>query len=371
MRIVILALCVLLLAGCSNSANTPQMSLPPEAAAAYTPDVSFVQDITSLEDSPPITPDNDTNVLLADRVIVPQDQEPFFLRGTKLSLTFQPEAEGLLTGNRLTYAQIEILGETLAAKSLGELQAILENIGVEMEQSFPCEFTVNDVQCINVMDGNYIRMYITTYNSNEAVNLFFRKEGDFFMPCSYVCYEATDGDSQTSFLEFADQEWMLYHVYGGGGTGYIEDWMVWYNLTACRNEIGYLNRYHNEGNVAPSVYERQDIYILSANVTDAEESGILELSVHMQLEAEYWPDEENIENAVSIPKPDKIVTQTQVQLYYDKAADGFYIRTLPEAYPLCLNYDRSRWLNYVGDTIYNLFHTGNDYQKQWATLFYK
>lgn len=367
-KIIPLLICILLLAGCSNSTNLPS----PEATAGHTPAVSFEKETPSLSEAPEsITPDNNENTLMTEWVTIPQDQEPFFLLGTKLSMEFLPEAEGLLTGNSLTYEKIVILGKSLDNIPHSEMYAALEEVGIEMEQPFPYEFIVNGAQCMDVMDGKYVRMYITIYGGTEYINLFFRKEGDLFAPHSYVFYSATDGDTQTSFQNFADQDWMLYHVSGGSGTGYLEDWIAWYNLTTRRNEIGYLSRYHDEGNVANSVYELQDINVLSTNVMDDEDNSVLEFSVHMQLRTKYWITQEDIEEELSAPEPDKIVAQTQVQLYYDKTAHAFYIRTLPEVYPLNLNYDRNRWLIYAGDSIYQLLSTGNDYQKQWAELFYK
>jgi hypothetical protein len=85
----------------------------------------------------------------------------------------------------------------------------------------------------------------------------------------------------------------------------------------------------------------------------------------------YWVTQEDIENELPAPEPDKIIAQTQVHLYYDKTEHAFYIRTLPEAYPLSLDYDRSQWLIYVGDSLYQLLKSGNNYQKQWAELFYE
>ena len=370
--LLLLLLCILLLAGCSESANLPRRSPSPEATAATTPAVSYDKETPSLSEVPAsIAPDNSENVLSNEWVTIPQDQEPYFLLGTKLSKKFLPEKEGLLTGNGLTYEQIVTLGKSLYDIPHNEMYAALERAGVELEQPFPCEFTVHYAQCTSVMDGKYIRMYITLYGYPEYINLFFRKEGDLYTPHSYIYYSATDGDSKTSFQNFADQDWMVYEKYGSSGSGYSEDWTVWYNLTTSRNEIGYLSHYHNEGNLPCSVYETQIIDVLSTKMIDDDANSVLELSVHMQLEAMYWITQEDIENELPAPEPDKIVAQTQVQLYYDKTEHAFYIRTLPEAYPLSLDYDRSRWLLYVGDSLYQLLKSGNNYQKQWAELFYK
>ncbi|OQB25666.1 MAG: hypothetical protein BWY11_00243 [Firmicutes bacterium ADurb.Bin182] len=371
-KVIPYLLCILLLAGCSESANLPRISPSPVATVATTPAVSFDKETPSLSEAPAsIVPDNSENVLSNEWVTIPQDQEPYFLLGTKLSQEFLPEKEGQLTGNSLTYEQIVNLGKSLYDIPHNEMYAALERAGVEMEQPFPCEFTVHYAQCMDVMDGKYVRMYIALYGSRENINLFFRKEGDLYTPHSYIYYSATRGDSKTSFQNFADQDWMVYEVYGGSGLGYVEDWTVWYNLTTCCNEIGYLSRYHNDGNVASSVYEMQGIDVLTTNVVDVRDNSVLKLSVHMQLETMYWITQEDIENGLPAPEPDKIVAQTQVQLNYDKTEHAFYIRTLPEAYPLSLNYDRSQWLIYVGDSIYRLLNAGNDYQKQWAELFYK
>ncbi|HWS29053.1 MAG TPA: hypothetical protein VN512_02950 [Clostridia bacterium] len=108
-KVIPLLLCILLLAGCSESANLPRISPPPEATAAHTPVVSFAQETPSLTEAPAsIAPENSENVLSNEWVTIPQDQEPFFLLGTKLSMEFLPEMEGLLTGNSLTYEQIMI-----------------------------------------------------------------------------------------------------------------------------------------------------------------------------------------------------------------------------------------------------------------------
>ena len=371
-RIIPFLLCILLLAGCSESANLPRSSPSLEATAATTPAVSYDKETPSLSEAPAsIASDNSENVLSNEWVTIPQDQEPYFLLGTKLSEKFLPELECMLTGNSLTYEQIVTLGKSLYDIPHNEMYAALESAGVEMEQPFSCEFTIHYAQCTDVMDGKYVRMYIALYGSRENINLFFRKDGDLYTPHSYIYYSATRGDSKTSFQNFADQEWMVYEVNGGSGSGYSEDWTVWYNLTTCRNEIGYLSHYHNEGNLPCSVYETQIIDVLSTKMIDDDANSVLELSVHMQLETMYWVTQEDIENELPAPEPDKIIAQTQVHLYYDKTEHAFYIRTLPEAYPLSLDYDRSRWLIYVGDSINRLLNTGNNYQKQWAELFYK
>jgi hypothetical protein len=371
-KIIPFLLCILMLAGCSQSANLPRITPSPEATAATTPAVSFDKETPSMSEAPAsIVPDNSENVLSNEWVTIPQDQEPYFLLGTKLSDKFSPELEGQLTGNSLTYEQIVTLGKSLYDIPYNEMYAALEKAGVEVEHPFPFEFTVNGTQCMSVMDGKYVRMYIYLYGYPEYINLFFRKDGDLYTPHSYIYYSATGGDTKTSFQNFADQDWMVYEKYGGSGSGYVEDWTVWYNLTTRRNEIGYLSDYHNEGNVASSVYEIRGIEVLFTNVLDDEANSVLELSVHMQLRTKYWITQEDIEDELPAPEPDKIVAQTQVQLYYDKTEHAFYIRTLPEAYPLCLDYDRSLWLIYVGDSLYQLLNTGNKYQKQWAELFYK
>ena len=371
-KIIPFLLCILMLAGCSQSANLPRITPSPEATAAITPAVSFDKETPSMSEAPAsIVPDNSENVLSNEWVTIPQDQEPYFLLGTKLSEKFSPELEGQLTGNSLTYEQIVTLGKSLYDIPYNEMYAALEKAGVEVEHPFPFEFTVNGTQCMSVMDGKYVRMYIYLYGYPEYINLFFRKDGDLYTPHSYIYYSATDGDTKTSFLNFADQDWMVYEKYGGSGSGYVEDWTVWYNLTTCRNEIGYLSHYHNEGNLPCYVYEIKSIEVLSTNVVNDEANSVLELSVNLQLRTKYWITQEDIEDELPAPEPDKIVAHTQVQLYYDKTEHAFYIRTLPEAYPLSLNFDRSQWLIYVGDSLYQLLSTGNKYQKQWAELFYK
>ncbi len=108
-KVIPLLLCILLLAGCSDSANLPRISPPPEATAVHTPAVSFAQETLSLSEAPAfITPDNNENTLMTEWVTIHQDQESFFLLGTKLSKKFLPEMEGLLMGNSLTYEQIMI-----------------------------------------------------------------------------------------------------------------------------------------------------------------------------------------------------------------------------------------------------------------------
>ena len=371
-KIIPFLLCILMLAGCSQSANLPRITPSLEATAATTPAVSFDKETPSMSEAPAsIVPDNSENVLSNEWVTIPQDQEPYFLLGTKLSDKFSPELEGQLTGNSLTYEQIVTLGKSLYDIPYNEMYAALEKVGVEVEHPFPFEFTVNGTQCMSVMDGKYMRMYIYLYGYPEYINLFFRKDGDLYTPHSYIYYSATDGDTKTSFQNFADQDWMVYEKYGGSGSGYVEDWTVWYNLTTCRNEIGYLSHYHNEGNLPCYVYEIKSIEVLSTNVVNDEANSVLELSVNLQLRTKYWITQEDIEDELPAPEPDKIVAQTQVQLYYDKTEHAFYIRTLPEAYPLSLNFDRSQWLIYVGDSLYQLLNTGNKYQKQWAELFYK
>lgn len=97
----------------------------------------------------------------------------------------------------------------------------------------------------------------------------------------------------------------------------------------------------------------------------------MELSTYLRLGAVYQNKTEGGDVLQYAPEPDVFAVKVSIRLFYDQAANAFYLRIPPEAYPLYSEMDKEVLCFYFCDQLQDLKKYGNDYQKRWGATFYR
>lgn len=380
----------LLLAGCAGSVQ-PQ-NMPPTvsptpvnmtAAATPTPreelptpngSTPFPMDAQDGDLRLPIaTPPSHYQGISVRKVTLKSQAEPFYLAGTELCPAGELTRHAAsLSGGRWTRAQVEALGAAIAKSEipLKELPAALSVFGLETEGAcFAADEAIVGWECTEVFQGEYLHVSLEIDWYSGHVSLFFQRAGEGYIPWSLVDYATTEVGGY-DFLRFAGQPFMVY-AFGGGGSGYHNNRAYWYNLSTRAVELCYMYSFHDEYNVAENVFQSQDRIVLEATPVENTGESYVELSTYLRLGAVYQNKTEGGDVLQYAPEPDVFAVKVSIRLFYDQAANAFYLRIPPEAYPLYSETDKAVLCFYFCDQLQDLQKYGNDYQKRWGATFYR
>ena len=371
-KLLSLLLCLLLLPGCAAPAAQVQViaypTVSPMVTVTVAPTVTPVPHSTSIP--APMIPVANTD----DYGFLPGS--PFPLQETENVYYLWP-AEGVvspMTGTAVSNQALEAFAEELAAKQLlaADLAGALQIIGLDAE--FPPygyiygDCKIMDWAWIEELEGSYGRLHLLL-EYNKGIDLFFRRHGDDYTPL-YI----KDHERLLGLFQFAGQDWALYTDHATG-SGYMSSAVYWYNLSTCRMELGLaydsLDSWAKTNEEGYDAYETKRIQVLGVNPVENGTHSYLEVSVHLQLGADYWDRKEGREVVESAPAPDTFAAETKLRLYYDQQAQAFYTRVLPEACPLTDGMTDPLWRFYFGEQLQALLNAGDYFQQQWAATFFE
>ena len=199
---------------------------------------------------------------------------------------------------------------------LRRLSDTLAEYGLETNYVAPLdEVTLNGTpSCMRILDDRYMYMCLWIPN-NGKVGLFFRREGNMFVPLSMMD-SAFDNTDVVNFLYFAGQPWMVYHI-NGHGTGFGVEHTYWFNIENGREELFYYDDFLLAGSAGPDCYKMEQYGTLSYTPMEGPEDPYLSLIIRLELEAKYWDIAEGGDLLVAAPEPDLFMGQVKMNLYYD------------------------------------------------------
>lgn len=285
-----------------------------------------------------------------------------------------PSKEDTLTlaGEPMTAAQLWDLAYSLADIPLRRLSDTLAEYGLETNYVAPLdEVTLNGTpSCMRILDDRYMYMCLWIPN-NGKMGLFFRREGNMFVPLSMMD-RAFDNTDVVNFLYFAGQPWMIYHM-NSTGTGFGIEHTCWFNIENGREELFYYDDFLLAETAGPDCYKMEQYGTLSYTPMEGTEDPYLSLIILLELEAKYWDIAEGGDLLVAAPEPDLFMGQVKMNLYYDPDTCQFYVRIPLEAIPLACSegHTDSMWRYYFGEELQTLLQEGDYFQQQWAATFFE
>ena len=271
----------------------------------------------------------------------------------------------------MTAAQLWDLAYSLADIPLRRLSDTLAEYGLETNYVAPLdEVTLNGTpSCMRILDDRYMYMCLWIPN-NGKMGLFFRREGNMFVPLSMMD-SAFDNTDVVNFLYFAGQPWMVYHI-NGHGTGFGVEHTYWFNIENGREELFYYDDFLLAETAGPDCYKVERYRTLSYTPMEGTEDPYLSLIILLELEAKYWDITEGGDLLVAAPEPDLFMGQVKMNLYYDPDTCQFYVRIPLEAIPLAAWREiESMWRYYFGEELQTLLQEGDYFQQQWAATFFE
>ena len=379
-----LLFCLLLLGGCVAPAERGQAPAATEAAAATpvpTPDVTpsptFTPRPTTFAAMHTPSPTYSGSGYRTPPPVPVQYFEPEEGEKILFSEAFStypiPSMDDALTlaGEPMTAAQLWDLAYSLADIPLRRLSDTLAEYGLETNYVAPLdEVTLNGTpSCMRILDDRYMYMCLWIPN-NGKMGLFFRREGNMFVPLSMMD-SAFDNTDVVNFLYFAGQPWMVYHI-NGHGTGFGVEHTYWFNIENGREELFYYDDFLLAETAGPDCYKMEQYGTLSYTPMEGPEDPYLSLIIRLELEAKYWDIAEGGDLLVAAPEPDLFMGQVKMNLYYDPDTCQFYVRIPLEAIPLAAWREiESMWRYYFGEELQTLLQEGDYFQQQWAATFFQ
>ena len=379
-----LLLCLLLLAGCAAPAAQVEAPTATEAFPAtpvpspdVTPSPTFTPQPTTFAAMHTPSPTYSGSGYRTPPPVPVQYFEPEEGEKILFSEAFStypiPSMDDALTlaGEPMTAAQLWDLAYSLADIPLRRLSDTLAEYGLETNYVAPLEEAAlhGTPSCMRILDDRYMYMCLWIPN-NGKMGLFFRREGNMFVPLSMMD-SAFDNTDVVNFLYFAGQPWMVYHI-NGHGTGFGIEHTYWFNIENGREELFYYDDFLLAETAGPDCYKVERYRTLSYTPMEGMEDPYLSLIILLELEAKYWDIAEGGDLLVAAPEPDLFMGQVKMNLYYDPDTCQFYVRIPLEAVPIAAWSEiESMWRYYFGEELQTLLQEGDYFQQQWAATFFE